>query len=377
MAENGKMSGGVKFLLTLAAFIIVVGGMRAAESLIVPLLLSILIAVICAPPMFWLQKKKIPTGFALLIVIGVVVCFGLAVAALVGSSIKDFNKELPTYKDKLTKKTEALAPLLEKLKLKPIEDETPVLEQTDDETPVVEQTDSKKQDEQDEKAQVISLGKAFELVGSLLAGLSSILTNGLIILITVIFMLLEASSFPAKLHAAFGGKASSQGRFGIIAKNINQYMAIKSWVSLLTGALIALWLWILGVDYPLMWGTLAFLFNYVPNIGSIIAAVPAVLLALIQLDAKTAVFAAAGYVVVNLVMGNVVEPRFMGKGLGLSTLVVFLSLVFWGWVFGPVGMLLSVPLTMTMKIALESNEDTRWIAILLGTEKSAKAGSTR
>jgi predicted PurR-regulated permease PerM len=114
------------------------------------------------------------------------------------------------------------------------------------------------------------------------------------------------------------------------------------------------------------------LFNFVPNIGSIIAAVPAVLMALIQLGPFSAMLTAVGYVVANTVMGNIIEPRYMGKGLGLSTLVVFLSLVFWGWVLGPVGMLLSVPLTMLLKIALESSTETQWLAILLGPEKDVE-----
>jgi len=149
---------------------------------------------------------------------------------------------------------------------------------------------------------------------------------------------------------------------------VQRYMAIKTWMSLMTGCVVALWLYIIGVDYPLLWGLLAFLLNYVPNIGSIIAAVPAVLLALIQLGGGSAILAGAGYLVVNMAIGNFLEPRVMGKGLGLSTLVVFISLVFWGWVFGPVGMLLSVPLTMTIKIALDSNEETRWASVLLGSE---------
>ena len=139
-------------------------------------------------------------------------------------------------------------------------------------------------------------------------------------------------------------------------------------MSLLTGVVIALWLWFLNVDYAVLWGLMAFLFNFVPNIGSIIAAVPAVLLALIDPGPVAAFYAACGYLVVNVIIGNVIEPRVMGKGLGLSTLVVFLSLVFWGWVFGPVGMLLSVPLTMIVKIVLEEHPETNWIAVLLGTE---------
>lgn len=128
----------------------------------------------------------------------------------------------------------------------------------------------------------------------------------------------------------------------------------------------AAWLALFGVDQYVLWGFLAFLLNYVPNIGSIIAAVPAVLLALVQGGFDLALWATLGYVIVNVVVGNVIEPRIMGQGLGLSTLVVLLSLVFWGYILGPVGMLLSIPLTMMVKIGLEGNEQTQWVSILLG-----------
>ena len=112
---------------------------------------------------------------------------------------------------------------------------------------------------------------------------------------------------------------------------------------------------------------MAFLLNFVPTVGSFIAAVPAVLLAAVQLGLFSAGLTLSGFVVVNLVMGNMLEPRWMGKGLNLSPLVVFVSLVLWGWVLGPVGMLLSIPLTIMIKIALENQEETRWIGVLLGS----------
>ena len=145
--------------------------------------------------------------------------------------------------------------------------------------------------------------------------------------------------------------------------------------SLVTGLLVTLVLWIIEVDFPVLWGLLAFLLNFVPNIGSIIAAVPAVLLALIQLGPGAATAATVAYLAINIIMGNVVEPRFMGRGLGLSTLVVFLSLVVWGSLLGPVGMFLSVPLTMTAKLALEANPATAWIAVVCATLVILAAGS--
>jgi len=183
----------------------------------------------------------------------------------------------------------------------------------------------------------------------------------------VIFLLFEAMAVPHKWAYLGSHAPSAEGIHRFIA-SVNQYLFIKTIVSLGTGIAVTLLLWVIGVDYPILWGLVAFLFNFVPNIGSIIAAIPPLLLALVQLGGESAIYVAIGYIAINMVVGNVIEPRFMGRGVGLSTLIVFLSLVFWGWVLGPVGMLLSVPLTMIVKIALETREDTRWIAVLLGPD---------
>ena len=136
---------------------------------------------------------------------------------------------------------------------------------------------------------------------------------------------------------------------------------------------VAIWVALLGIDFPVIWGLLAFLLNYIPNLGSIIAAVPPVLLGYIQFGIGRALLVAAGFVVINVVFGNGIEPKLMGRKLGLSTLVVFLSLIFWGWVWGPVGMLLSVRMTIVEKIAMESSPTTRWISIVLDSDSSVRA----
>jgi predicted PurR-regulated permease PerM len=183
-------------------------------------------------------------------------------------------------------------------------------------------------------------------------------------------MLLEVSSLPVKLKKIFNDPDKSISQVQSIYDNINKYIAIKTWISLVTGLLATILCIIIGVDYPILWGVLAFALNYIPTIGSFIALIPPVLLTLVQLSPIEALVVLVGYVIINTVMGNILEPKFMGKGLGLSTLVVFLSLIFWGWILGPIGMLLSVPLTITIKIVLDSSEETRWLAVLLGSEKT-------
>lgn len=335
-----------RVFITAAAFVVVIAGMRAATAIVVPFLLSAFIAIITAPPMFWLQRKGVPAWLALVCVILLVLISLLLVSGLIGTSIKDFTANLPSYQKKFDGILAAVIKGLDALGV-----DTGNLGLSD----------------------VFNPGSAMKLVAAGLSSFQTVLTNGFLIIMTVIFMLMEASSLPAKLHKILGEQENALDTFDQFISNVKQYMEIKSLVSLVTGGIVALGLFIIGVDYPLLWGLLAFLLNYIPNIGSIIAAIPPVLLAMIQLGWGEALIVAVLFLSVNVIMGNIVEPRFMGRGLGLSTLVVFLSLLFWGWVLGPVGMLLSVPLTITAKIALASNEESKWLAILLGPDITKEA----
>ncbi len=332
-----------RIFITAAALVVVIAGMRASTVILVPFLLSAFIAIISAPPMFWLQRKGFPAWLAMLSVIALVLIALLLISGLIGSSVKDFTANLPKYQQQLDGVIPAVTKGLEALGV-----DTSSLALND----------------------VFNPASAMKLVAAGLSSFQKVLTNGFLILMTVIFMLIEASSLPAKLQAIVGSQENSLDTFDKFIVNVKQYMAIKTLVSLATGIIVAVGLAIVGVDYYLLWGLLTFLLNYIPNIGSIIAAIPPVLLAMVQLGFIRAIIVAIGFMVVNIVMGSIVEPRFMGRGLGLSTLVVFLSLLFWGWVLGPVGMLLSVPLTITAKIALDSNEESRWLAILLGPDIS-------
>jgi predicted PurR-regulated permease PerM len=340
MEQSGKTPTGTGFLITAACCVIIIAGMRAASVILVPFLLSIFIAKICTPFLFWLQRKRIPNALAILSIFIVILGIAWLLAAFVGTSLNGFSKSLPVYQERLTAKTLALVSWLRGLGL-------------------------------DVSYQVLidyfDPRKAMAMVAMTLTGLKAVLTKTFLILLTVLFILLEASGFPRKLRAALSDPEKSLARFSQVTESVNRYLAIKTLFSILTGVAIGILLSVIGVDYPLLWGLLAFLLNYVPTIGSLIAAIPAVLLAIVQLGTGPALLTLLGYFVVNISLGSIIEPRFMGRGLGLSTLVVFLSLIFWGWVLGPVGMLLSIPLTMIVKVALESNPDTRWLAVILGS----------
>lgn len=326
-------------ILIAAALVIIAAGIKAAEAVMVPFLLAAFLAIIAAPPMFWLEKRRIPQSLAMILVMLGIVVLLVSIGALVAQSANAFSDSLPFYQERLNTLSNSTLLWVASSGL-----EIP----------------------KDILREYLNVGMALDVAGNTLRGLSNALSNGLLILFTVIFILAEASSFPRKLRDVLKTPEQSMPYFSQFADNVNRYIAIKTSVSAVTATLVYFLLLFTGVDFPLLWGLLSFLLNYIPNIGSIIAAIPAVLLALVQLGVGPALLVAAGYLLIELIMGNVIEPRYMGRGLGLSTLIVFLSLVFWGWMLGPVGMLLSVPLTITAKIALEANPGTEWLAHLLG-----------
>lgn len=347
MRDNINKPSIARHLITVAALVIIIAGFHRAAPLIVPFLLALFIATISAPPLFWLNRKGLPVWLATLIVVAVIGAIGVVILAIIGTSLNDFSGSLPLYQTNIQDKAELLVVWLTKLGIEGLD--KGLLETLDP-------------------------GLAMRFVAVLLSGLKTALTNGFMIMLTVIFILLEASSFPKKLNSALANPERAVLFFENFNDKLQRYIVIKTLTSLATGVAITIFMIILGVDYPLLWGFLAFVLNYIPTIGSIIAAIPTALLALVQLGTGYMLLVLFGYLVVNVTIGNFIEPKVMGRGLGLSTLVVFLSLVFWGYIFGPVGMLLAVPLTMILKIALASSDETKWIATMLGSERMSEGG---
>jgi len=339
--------GPVSVLLGFAAVVIIIGGLKAAAPLIVPFLLAVVLATILIPPLQWLTSHRLPLPVAMIVLSLGLALIWVPLAAIVGASFDDFYVALPGYQEKIQAMVAAAGAWLGEHGI---------------EAGRVAMED------------MVKPAAALSFVRQIGGGLGTALANFFLILLTIIFILFEASGFPDKVRDALGERSDVVDSFREFSDRLQEYLRIKTLVSLMTGASIAAWLWLVGLDFAMLWGVLAFLLNYVPNIGSIIAAVPAVLLAVVALEWTGVLLVVAGFLVANMVFGNIVEPRMLGKGLGLSTLVVFLSLVFWGWILGPVGMLLSGPLTMAVKIALETDPRSRWFAVLLGPARVSSAG---
>jgi predicted PurR-regulated permease PerM len=344
-----NFSGLSRGLFSIAAFVVFIAGLRASGSIIIPFLLAGFIAIITSPAMIWLKKRGVRPAFSILIILFTVLAALWILVQIAGSSITQFASNSEYYQENLRRITTEWIGWLEEQGLEV---------------------------NSDTFTSLINPARAMTVVvNSLTQFMRGLLTNTFLILITVVFILLELAGLPNKLQIALGQDHPSVPALNRFTESLNRYLAIKSMVSLATGVLAYLLCRTLGLNYALLWGLLAFLLNYIPNIGSIVAAVPPVMLALVEVGTGKALICAGGYFIINLAFGNFIEPRLMGKGLGLSTLVVWMSLIFWGWVFGPVGMLLSVPLTMVVKIAMESKEETQWAAVLLGSDPGETAAN--
>src|SRR5664279_1239527 len=338
-------STGSSPLVNIAALIIIIAGMIYAKTIITPIMLALFISIVCEQPISWLEKRRLPRWLALLIVlIGMIFLFS-GFAFLIGETVSSFSGNLSKYESTLTDLSNSFIQFLNEKGYKI---------------------------HQDQIFNLVQPAKILEFTAGALNTLINMMGNTFLIFLIVLFTLTEFSSFAIKAKAILHGSDRSVAYFSTILQNIRHYLGIKTLICLLTGILVYVAMLIIGVDYPLLWALIAGLMNYIPNIGSIIAAVPAVLFALVQLGLGGALWTLGSTVLIHNILGNFIEPRIMGKGLGLSTLVVFLSLLFWGFILGIVGMILSAPFTMAIKIILEQNEKTKWLAILLGTPAEAK-----
>ncbi len=328
-------------LIVAGALALVIGLLKAAAPILSPILLAVFIAIIATPALRWMRRRGVPKWGALAVITFVLLDVGSLLALVTTGALEGFRDSLPSYQERFLLLSDQFGSWLEGVGVDGSREAMPDL---------------------------LDPNKAAAGVRFLLSNASGLFATGLLVLLAVIFMLLEAPAIPAKLKAAFHLSESGEARLTRLLSNINRYMQIKSLTSLATALFVWLLLWSLGIDFAVLWAVLAFFLNFVPVVGNIVMMIPAVLLALVQIGPATALVVAFGYLLINTTIGSVIEPRIMGKGLGISTLAVFIALLFWGWLFGTVGMFLAVPLTTALIIGLDASPHTRPLAILLGPE---------
>ncbi len=331
----------VYVMIGLASFVIFVAGIRAAGEIVVPLLMALFLTLVVFPVLVWSRKFSIPAWlsiFATAVIIAGIFTFFVFV---LGYNVQSLAGRIPDYHDLLEERWTSVMVFWQDRGV-----DVSILQISD----------------------MISSNIIKDTAIETLGLLTLIIEDSFLIFVLMIFMLFASSTFPAKVAALSPNKKNSLMILDRIVHLISHYMVLKTVISLITGLMVALLLILLKIDHAIFWGFLAFALNYIPNVGSFLAAMPVIFIALIQGGFEQALLVTLGYVLINVMIGNVVEPKIMGRSTELSVVFIFISLIFWGWVLGPVGMFLSVPLTIVLKIVFEHFDSTRWFSILIGPD---------
>ncbi|HCC21378.1 MAG TPA: hypothetical protein DEP88_09050 [Verrucomicrobiales bacterium] len=345
-----------KVLLLLASTVLVFAGLYFARDFFIPVALAFFIAAVSFPITNWLREHRVPRFLSVLLTVMVVFAFLSGIMVVGVLLINDLSEgdRLQQYGNKIYEVALNSGAKLEEWKFEGAQDDIKKLLTPEE------------------------IGDYFKQnITILLGGVLDMLKSSFIVLILLVFMLSEARMFARRFESIMEAKGPNLQRMLSATRDIQKYLGIKTMISIATGVLAGLLCWSAGVDFPLLWGILAFALNYIPAVGSIIAGIPPVILALLMHDAKHAIALACGYMVINGFLGNFMEPALLGRRFGLSTVVVVVSVLFWGFIWGPVGMLLAVPLTMMVKVALDNSYELRWLGVAIGQGRNRNHAEER
>jgi len=363
MDETGKLpiAKAGRVVLMLAAVVILVSGLKAAQGFFLPLLLAFFVATVSFPITNALRNRRVPRSIAVLLTVLIDFAFIVGLILLGISLVGDLQRKWDVkyaqqFSEQIRHGSETLAIKLENMGVEDARDKIRL---------AVENNIANLQDIRFERIWDVSTGLLGQVVG--------FFGTAFIVLVLTIFMLSEARMFGRRLEAISLARGPDLARMVAATRDIQRFLAIKTAVSLVTGFLAGFLCWAAGLDFYLLWGILAFALNYIPVIGSLVAGVPPMILALLTAGIPNAVLVAGGYLLINNFLGGFIEPMLVGRRFGISTLVVVLSVLFWGWVWGPLGMLLGVPLTMVLKVILDSSDEFRWIGVAISSEQPGHA----
>ncbi len=327
------------YLVRAAALVVILAGLKLATPLVVPLLLAAFIAMVSAPLMFWFTRRGVHRYVAVMAALSADVAFFAAMVALAASGLNAIVGSMPRYQARVEILREEASARLMKQGLPGLGDLVPSALRYDD----------------------VSVALA-DALGHLARMLSSLV----LVLMIVAFILVEMLGIEDKLRHVFRHPELGIEQFRRAAMHVQRYIVVKTAANALTGLLVWIWLAAFRVDFALLWGVCAFMLAYIPTIGSVFVGVPVLMVTLLQYGFGTTIVVGTGYALINTAIAALVEPRVFGQALGLSPLVVFISMVCWGWLWGPVGAVLSVPLTVVVKIALAYVDGYEWLSKMLG-----------
>ena len=335
MSSSSTSSTVGRLPVMLAAIVIALAGMAWLSPVLTPLMLGVFFSALAAPVFQWLMHRKVPRWLALVILIVLLGGLLLGLALLIAVAIRQLSAGLQTYQTGMQEHLQALQGTLSNINFAALADTIQPAQQSTQATNWVLQF----------------LHTAAEVAGT-----------AVFALLVVAFLLLESQNFEKRFRAGLGENHPLRLRLNSFGVSMIRYVVARTKLNLLTGLGVGVMYLLLGVDYAVLWAVLAFVFSYVPYIGLTLASVPPIILAFAEYGLGTAVIAGLGVLVINLSIENLVEPAVVGRGLHLSPLFVFVSFFFWGWILGPAGVILSMPITVILVLILDSFDQTRWIA---------------
>ena len=329
-------------LVGMAAAVIVAAGIGAAAWLIGPAFLAWVIVVVIAPVGRRLRSTGLPAWVATAVLVVLVYGVVVVMAGVVVVSAARLATVLPQYAAEADGLRRGLGTLLATYGIGPDQVRAVVAD--------------------------LDIGKVAGYVGLLLAGLAGLATNLVFLLSLLLFISIETSGADARLAVLTADRPLLGAALSRFTTGIRRYLVVTTVFGLLFGLIDTIALWFMGIPLAVTWGLLAFITNYIPYVGFWLAVLPPAVLALLVGGPQLLIVVVVLYLVVNFVLTSLVQPHFVGDAVGLSITVTFLALVFWGWLLGPVGAVLAVPLTLLVKaILVDSDPRAGWAAALLGS----------
>jgi predicted PurR-regulated permease PerM len=327
----------LRVMLVLATTVVVFVGMRLAAPILDPILFAVILALLFSPIYAWLRRHRIPTPLALVIMlVGLALLFA-AISGILGVSIARFSGDIASYTSKLNNQLDSIQSLTKSLGIS-----------------------------KGDLHKALSPSALTGAIGDVLSGVADFLSNLFLILIIVLFLLAEGPAMMNRLRASTGEDHPQVARLTIFGRNVVRQLGLRAIVNLFTGTGVVILLLVLRVDFPLMWGILAFFLSFIPWIGLPLAVAPAVILALAEHGPTSALLVIAGVTVINILAENAISPMLMGRGLSISPTVLFIGFIFWAWLLGGPGAFLAAPLTIFLILMLETFPETRWLASVMG-----------
>ena len=337
LTDSLRQPSFLRVMLVLSATVVVLVGIRLGAPILNPIFFALVLTVLFSPVYSWLKRRGLPSPLALLIMLVLLSILFVGLIFILGASIARFSERVGFYTTQLNGQLDSLDALIKRLGLSNVD-----------------------------LQEVVKPSALADAIGIVLNGIAGFLSDLFLILMIMLFLLGEGPAMMNRLRASVGADNPQVARLTTVGRSVVRQFGLRAIVNLVTGAGVTVLLFVLGVDFPLLWGILTFFLSFVPYIGLVLAVAPAVVLALAEFGLERALLVIAGVVVINVLAENVLSPMMMGRGLNLSPTVVFLSFIIWAWLLGGPGAFLALPITLFVAVMLDTFPETRWLASIIG-----------